>query len=61
MTPSETDILTINFTLGIPNAAFLQGLRPALAQLAITEKTAGMALYMKSSMPFLGVPLPRCP
>jgi 3-methyladenine DNA glycosylase AlkD len=58
MTPSETDIFTNNFTLGIPNAAFLQALRPALAQLAITEKAAGMALYMKSSMPFLGVPSP---
>ncbi|PYG98978.1 DNA alkylation repair protein [Arthrobacter stackebrandtii] len=33
-------------------------LGPALAAVALPEKAAGMAAYMKSSMPFLGVPAP---
>ncbi|MDO5752658.1 DNA alkylation repair protein [Arthrobacter sp.] len=40
------------------NTAFLAGLRPALAGVAVPEKSEGMAAYMKSSMPFLGVPSP---
>lgn len=41
-----------------PNTAFLAGLRPALAGVAVPEKSEAMATYMKSSMPFLGVPSP---
>ena len=40
------------------NAAFLQALGPALGQAAVPEKAAGMAAYMKSAMPFIGVPAP---
>ncbi|AIY00713.1 hypothetical protein ART_1114 [Arthrobacter sp. PAMC 25486] len=46
---------------GIPgpaNAAFLQALGQALNEVAIPEKAEGMAAYMKSAMPFLGVPSP---
>lgn len=41
-----------------PNAAFLNALGPALDTVAIHEKAAGMARYMKSTMPFKGVPSP---
>ncbi|MGA7205252.1 MAG: DNA alkylation repair protein [Specibacter sp.] len=41
-----------------PNTAFLTALRPALETVALPEKAAGMAAYMKSSMPYLGVPSP---
>lgn len=40
------------------NTAFLDALDAALAELAVPEKAPGMAAYMKSSMPFLGVPSP---
>ncbi|MET4004849.1 MULTISPECIES: DNA alkylation repair protein [Arthrobacter] len=41
-----------------PNEGFLAALRPALDLAAIPEKAEGMAAYMKSSMPFKGVPSP---
>jgi len=41
-----------------PNAPFLAALGPALAAAALPEKAAGMAAYMKSAMPYLGVPSP---
>lgn len=41
-----------------PNTAFLASLRPTLEGLAVPGKAAGMAAYMKSAMPFLGVPSP---
>lgn len=41
-----------------PNHAFLHALDSALDAVAIPEKAAGMARYMKSSMPFKGVPSP---
>ncbi len=44
---------------GAPNAAFLTFLRPALVGAAMPEKAAGMAAYMKSDMPYLGVSLPE--
>lgn len=40
------------------NLAFLNGLGPALAAVAVPEKAAGMAAYMKSTQPFRGVPSP---
>lgn len=40
------------------NEAFLAALGPALAAVALPEKAPGMAAYMKSSMPFMGVPSP---
>ncbi len=40
------------------NSAFLNALGPALAELAVPAKAPGMAAYMKSSMPFIGVPSP---
>ncbi|WP_026555196.1 DNA alkylation repair protein [Arthrobacter sp. 35W] len=40
------------------NQPFLDALRPALAAAALPEKAAGMAAYMKSSQPYLGVPMP---
>jgi len=43
---------------GPANTGFLQALGPALASAALPEKAPGMAAYMKSSMPFLGVPSP---
>lgn len=43
---------------GIPNAAFLQALGPGLAAVSIPDKAAGMAQYMKSAMPYKGVPSP---
>ncbi|SEE06474.1 3-methyladenine DNA glycosylase AlkD [Arthrobacter alpinus] len=58
MTPSDTDLLLEYVPTGLTNAAFLQALRPALDQVSLTEKAEGMALYMKSSMPYLGVPSP---
>ncbi|ALE06361.1 DNA alkylation repair protein [Arthrobacter sp. ERGS1:01] len=42
----------------VPNAPFLAALGPALAAAALPEKAAGMAAYMKSAMPYLGVPSP---
>ncbi|WP_104088496.1 DNA alkylation repair protein [Arthrobacter sp. GMC3] len=41
-----------------PNRLFLAALRPALEAAAIPEKAAGMAAYMKSTMPYLGAPSP---
>jgi 3-methyladenine DNA glycosylase AlkD len=41
-----------------PNTAFQTALRPALEAVALPEKAAGMAAYMKSAMPYLGVPSP---
>ena len=41
-----------------PNRLFLTALRPALQQLAVPGKAAGMAAYMKSTTPYLGVPSP---
>ncbi len=43
---------------GTVNEAFLQALGPALVEAAMPEKAAGMAGYMKSAMPFIGVPAP---
>ena len=43
---------------GSPNTAFMAALRPALAEAAAPDKAEGMAAYMKSAMPFLGVPSP---
>lgn len=43
---------------GLPNTAFLQALGPGLAAVSIPDKAAGMALYMKSAMPYMGVPSP---
>lgn len=43
---------------GTANTGFLQALGPALASAALPGKADGMAAYMKSSMPFLGVPSP---
>lgn len=40
------------------NAAFLQALGPALDTMSVPEKALGMASYMKSTMPFKGVPSP---
>ncbi len=40
------------------NTAFLDALGPALTDLAMPEKAPEMAAYMKSAMPFLGVPSP---
>lgn len=40
------------------NTSFLDALGPALAELAVPEKAPGMAAYMKSAMPFMGVPSP---
>ena len=40
------------------NTAFLLALGPALTEVALPEKAAGMAAYMKSAMPFLGVCTP---
>ncbi|MHA7270103.1 DNA alkylation repair protein [Arthrobacter sp. HLT1-20] len=48
----------MTFDAGSPNALFLTALRPALAEAALPEKAAGMAAYMKSTMPYLGVPSP---
>lgn len=45
-------------TAGVPHAAFLEALGPALDAVAIPEKAAGMASYMKSAMPYKGVPSP---
>jgi len=42
----------------IPNRPLLDALLPRLAQVAIPEKAGAMAAYMKSSMPYLGVPSP---
>lgn len=43
---------------GTSNTAFLQALGPRLAAVSIPDKAAGMARYMKSTMPYLGVPSP---
>lgn len=43
---------------GAPNTAFLAALGPALDAGAIPEKAAGMAAYMKSAMPYKGIPSP---
>ena len=43
---------------GPVNEAFLQALGPALVEAAVPAKAAGMAAYMKSAMPFIGVPAP---
>ena len=40
------------------NTAFLDALAPALAAVALPEKAPGMAAYMKSAMPYLGVTSP---
>lgn len=68
MTSANTDVATSLKPAGQPipsdesssqlNVAFLRALRPALEQLAISEKAAGMARYMKSAMPYMGVPSP---
>lgn len=59
MTNAGTDsTIGTAITIGTANAAFLGALRPALDLAAVPEKAAGMAAYMKSSMPFLGVPAP---
>lgn len=42
----------------MPNHQFIDALRPALAAVALPEKAAPMAAYMKSSQPYLGVPMP---
>lgn len=44
-------------TAGV-NEAFLAALGPALLAVALPEKAPGMAAYMKSSMPYRGVPAP---
>lgn len=41
------------------NTAFLHALGPALSRLAEPERADGMARYMKSSMPFMGVRSPE--
>ncbi|WP_240630309.1 DNA alkylation repair protein [Specibacter cremeus] len=41
-----------------PNRPLLEELLPRLCQVALPEKADGMAAYMKSSMPYLGVPVP---
>ena len=43
---------------GTVNETFLHALGPALLEAAMPEKAAGMAAYMKSAMPFIGVPAP---
>lgn len=43
---------------GTLNTAFLHALPSELEAVAIPDKAAGMAQYMKSSMPFMGVPSP---
>ncbi|MEO6530215.1 MAG: DNA alkylation repair protein [Specibacter sp.] len=48
----------MTFDAASPNRLFLAALRPALAAAALPEKAAGMAVYMKSAMPYLGVPSP---
>ncbi len=48
----------MTFDAASPNRLFLAALRPALAAAALPEKAAGMAAYMKSAMPYLGVPSP---
>ncbi len=40
------------------NEPILDALRPALLELAVPERADGMAAYMKSAIPFLGVPSP---
>ncbi|MCQ9165316.1 DNA alkylation repair protein [Arthrobacter sp. STN4] len=42
-----------------PNPDFLAALRPALGKAAEPERAAGMAAYMKSAMPYLGVRTPE--
>jgi 3-methyladenine DNA glycosylase AlkD len=41
-----------------PNRPLIAALLPRLAEAAMPEKAEGMAAYMKSSMPYLGVPSP---
>lgn len=53
MTPAAPSPAT-----GTPNKAFLEALGPALDAVALPEKAAGMAAYMKSAMPYKGVPSP---
>lgn len=53
MTSPESGVIP-----GTVNAAFLHALGPALRDAAIPEKAEGMAAYMKSATPFLGVPAP---
>ncbi|PYI66451.1 DNA alkylation repair protein [Arthrobacter livingstonensis] len=48
----------MTFDAGAPNASFPASLRTALAGVALPEKADGMAAYMKSAMPYLGVPSP---
>ena len=48
----------MTFDAASPNRLFLTALRPALDAVALPEKAAGMAAYMKSAMPYLGVPSP---
>ncbi|WP_427018290.1 DNA alkylation repair protein [Pseudarthrobacter sp. P1] len=40
------------------NQQFISALRPALEAVALPEKAPAMAAYMKSSQPYLGVPMP---
>lgn len=40
------------------NEPFIAALIPALEEVARPEKAAGMQAYMKSAMPYLGVPVP---
>lgn len=50
--------LVMTFDGAASNASFLAALRPALGSVALPEKAEGMAAYMKSAMPYLGVPSP---
>lgn len=56
MTSSDTLLSAV--PSAAPNTAFLHALPSELEAMAIPDKAAGMAKYMKSSMPFMGVPSP---
>lgn len=59
MIPPQTSPGTTSSGNTSANMAFLHALGPALARLAEPERADGMARYMKSSMPFLGVRSPE--
>ena len=58
MAPAQSTQTQRTPTAGSLNTNFLAALRPALADVAVPDKGEGMAAYMKSTMPFLGVPSP---
>jgi 3-methyladenine DNA glycosylase AlkD len=49
----------MKYDAAAPNAVFLASLRPALERIAEPGRAAGMAAYMKSAMPYLGVRSPE--